>query len=80
MIKTIESTNVKDTVQKIQSLNIPDGSTIHITIKTKEPKKEVPRLSKWGKVAQKIEALDISADTWSHIDTCRIEFRKDEGV
>jgi hypothetical protein len=76
MIKTIESTNIKDVVQKIQSSNIPDGSSIHITIKTEEPKKE-KKLSKWEQMLQEADSIDISDDTYEHIKRSSKEFREE---
>ena len=42
--------------------------------------KKVPKKSKWAQIADEIEALNISKETWEHIDACRKEFRADEGV
>ncbi len=85
MQRVIESESYQQATQKMNALNIPEGVPVRITIETMSDKRdtlsaEKKNQSKWAKMVQEIEDLDIPSDVWEHVMACSKEFRADKGV
>ncbi len=54
-----------------------EGSHLHIIIKTGEPEEPKRTSSKWRRLVEDIEAMNIPSDVGEHIRKCSKEFRED---